>query len=401
MNAEPRERWLRFRVGVFVLVGLAAFLGSIYALGARARLFEARYTIHADFVEVGGLAEGATVRLAGVQIGRVSGVHLPGQPGGRVRVDLTIARRYADRIRQDSVARIETQGLLGDRIVEITVGSASAPPVPAGATLASRDPFEMSRVLDEGAQTVRHVAALAQSLQRATEAFGHSRVLEDIAAAAAAARRAADGFAGVMGRIERGEGWARVLLQEEPVALRRLDALIASARAVVDRVERGEGAAGVLTSAESGAAARRFLAALDRLTGLAERAAAGEGLLPALLLDPRYRETADHLRDTVANLKTLSDRLAAGQGALGTLLQDESGGDALRDTLADLRSAVAHLRIVGERLEAGEGSLGALLADPTLYDRLVAVLEGTERSRLLRWMLRRLSEPERTPGAPR
>ena len=45
----------------------------IYALGARARLFEPRYTIHAEFTEVGGLVEGATVRLAGVQIGRVSG----------------------------------------------------------------------------------------------------------------------------------------------------------------------------------------------------------------------------------------------------------------------------------------------------------------------------------------
>ena len=70
MNDERREIALKFRVGVFVLVALAAFLGLVYALGARARLFEAHYTIHADFTEVGGLVDGATVRLAGVQIGR-------------------------------------------------------------------------------------------------------------------------------------------------------------------------------------------------------------------------------------------------------------------------------------------------------------------------------------------
>src|SRR5206468_11528509 len=58
------------------LVALAAFLGMVYALGARARLFEAHYTIHAEFTEVAGLTEGATVRLAGVQIGRVTDVHL-------------------------------------------------------------------------------------------------------------------------------------------------------------------------------------------------------------------------------------------------------------------------------------------------------------------------------------
>ena len=94
----------------------------VYALGARARLFEPRYTIHAEFNEVGGLVEGATVRLAGVQIGRVTGVRLPAEPGGKVRVDLTIGRQFANRVRKDSVARLETQGLLGDKIVELSVG---------------------------------------------------------------------------------------------------------------------------------------------------------------------------------------------------------------------------------------------------------------------------------------
>src|SRR5262247_4131297 len=135
MTQEERDRWLRLRVGIFVMVALVGFVGVIYVLGARARLFEARYTIHAEFTEVGGLREGATVRLAGVQIGRVTDVHLPPQPGAKVRVDLTIGRQFADRIRRDSIARIETQGLLGDRIVEITVGTAGALPMKAGETL--------------------------------------------------------------------------------------------------------------------------------------------------------------------------------------------------------------------------------------------------------------------------
>src|SRR5262245_64962174 len=119
---EKREVAMKIRVGIFVLVALLTFLGAVYALGARARLFEARYTIHADFTEVGGLVEGATVRLAGVQIGRVSAVSLPPQPGGKVRVDLTIARRFSDRIRKNSVARIETPARPRDRLVGLTVG---------------------------------------------------------------------------------------------------------------------------------------------------------------------------------------------------------------------------------------------------------------------------------------
>src|SRR5206468_5025261 len=76
MNDERGEIAVKLRVGVFVLVALAAFLGMVYALGARARLFEAHYTIHAEFTEVAGRTEGATVRLAGVQMGRVTDVHL-------------------------------------------------------------------------------------------------------------------------------------------------------------------------------------------------------------------------------------------------------------------------------------------------------------------------------------
>src|SRR5262249_38636118 len=63
--SDRRENAEKLRVGVFVILAILTFLGLIYALGARARLFESRYTVHAEFTEVGGLLEGATVRLAG------------------------------------------------------------------------------------------------------------------------------------------------------------------------------------------------------------------------------------------------------------------------------------------------------------------------------------------------
>src|SRR3989442_1051970 len=135
MMDDRRGIGVRLRVGAFVLSAIAVFLVLTYMLGARARLFEAKYTLYADFTEVGGLVEGAAVRLAGVQIGRVAGVRLPAEPGGKVRVELRVASQYADRIRQDSVARIDTQGLLGDRLGGITMGAAHPPPRQPGAVL--------------------------------------------------------------------------------------------------------------------------------------------------------------------------------------------------------------------------------------------------------------------------
>jgi phospholipid/cholesterol/gamma-HCH transport system substrate-binding protein len=398
MNEERLERRQKLRVGVFVLIGLAAFLGMVYALGARARLFEPRFTIHAEFAEVGGLVEGATVRLAGVQIGRVTGVHLPPQPGGKVRIDMTIARRFGDRVRKDSVARIETQGLLGDKIVEITVGTAAAPPVRPSDIVASRDPFDLTRVVDESAQVVRNVGALAESLRDTTRALNQSRLVDEVSATVRSARKVTDQVGRIVGEVERGKGWAHALIYEEPVALRRVNELVATTQALLDRVQRGEGAAGVLTSEQSTAAARRFVAALDRLSRVVEQPSPDDGVLPALLFDPKYRPLLEDLKVTARNVREVSDRLAGGRGTLGGLVKDEPGDGGLQQASRDLQAAVANLKEITDKIKDGEGTVGALIADPTVYERLVSILDGAQRSFLLRGLLRGLGRDGREPA---
>ncbi|HEX6210716.1 MAG TPA: MlaD family protein [Methylomirabilota bacterium] len=395
MNGEGQERGRTLRVGIFVLIGLAAFLGMIYALGARARLFEPRFTVAAEFTEVGGLVEGATVRLAGVQIGRVSGVNLPSEPGGKVRVDLSIAKQFGDRVRRDSVARIETQGLLGDKIVEITVGTMKAPPVSPGDVLASTDPFDIGRVMNESAQVVKSVSALADSLRETAQMLNQSGLVEEATATVRAARKITDRVDRMVGEVERGKGWAHALIYEEPVALRRVNELVATTQAVLDRVQRGEGAAGVLTSEQSAASARRFLAAMERLSRVVEQPSAEDGVLPALLFDPKYRTVLEDLRVVAHNLRDVSDRLAGGRGTLGGLLKDEPTEGGIRQASQDFQAALANLREITERIKEGEGTVGALIADPTIYERLVTILDGAQRSILLRGLLRGLGRDGR------
>ncbi len=394
MIEERRDRAVKLRVGLFVLVALATFLGTIYALGARARLFEARYTLHANFTEVGGLTEGATVRLAGVQIGRVSGVYLPAEPGGKVRVDLNIARRYVNRIRKDSTVRIETQGLLGDKIVEISVGTVQAPVAQPGETIAGRDPTDFTQVLGEGAATMKNVAALADSVRELTERVNQSKLVDDVSAAVSSARRATDQLARLATDVEKGRGWAHALVYEEPVALKRLGELIASTERILDRTDRGEGALGVLVSPSSGEAARRFLAAMDRVARLTE-GRGDDGLLPALLFDPKYRALLDELQAVTRNLREVSDRVAGGRGTLGSLVKDEAEDGTLRSTMADLQVAVANLKEISEKINEGEGTLGALIADPTVYERLADILDGAQRSIILRSLIRNLGTDHR------
>ena len=378
--ADRRAYALQLRIGAFILVALGVFLAIVYLLGARARYFESKYDLVAEFTEVGGLIEGATVRLAGVQVGRVTSVVLPPQPGGKVRVTMTVARRFQDRIRRNSEARISTQGLLGDKIVEITIGSPGAPPLGPGEVLASQDPQELSRMFAEGAGTLKSINELVSTLRAAADRLDKGGAFDDIGAAAKSARRITD-------EVERGKGWLHVLVYEEPEALRRLNGLLASTQQLIARAEGGESAVGVLLSKDSGKSARALLAALDALGRAAEKPGPGDGLLPALLFDPEYRPVARDLQVLAKNFREVSEKLARGEGLLGGMLQG-SGDDSMGQAGADFRAAVANLRAVSEKLKSGEGTVGALIEDPTVYENLVAFLEGAQRSFLLRSLVR-------------
>jgi phospholipid/cholesterol/gamma-HCH transport system substrate-binding protein len=377
--SDERPYALQLRIGAFILGSLVVFFAIIYLLGARARYFESKYELTAEFTEVGGLIEGATVRLAGVQIGRVTGVVLSPQPGGKVRVTMTVARRFQNRIRQNSEARIATQGLLGDKIVDISAGSLDAPPLPPDAMLASRDSEEMSQMFAQGASTLKAVSELATTLRAAADRLDKGGAFDDIGAAVKSARRIAD-------EVEKGKGWLHAMVYEEPEALRRLSAVLGSTQQLINRAESGDNAVSVLLSKDSGKSARALLAALDALGRAAEKPGPGDGLLPALLFDPEYRPVARDLQLLARNFREVSEKLARGEGLLGGLLQDGDG--SMGQAGADFRAALANLRAVSEKIKSGEGTVGALIEDPTVYENLVTFLEGAQRSLLLRSLVR-------------
>jgi phospholipid/cholesterol/gamma-HCH transport system substrate-binding protein len=385
---DDRRYALQLRIGAFILASLFVFFAIVYLLGARARYFESKYELVAEFTEVGGLIEGATVRVAGVQIGRVTSVVLSPDPGGKVRVTMTVARRFHERIRQDSEARIATQGLLGDKIVDVTPGSPSSPALPPGGTLASQEPQEMSRMFAEGARTLRSVSELASTLRAAAERLDKGGTFDDVGAAVKSARRITD-------EIEKGRGWLHVLVYEEPEAIRRLNSVLSSTQQLIARAESGDNAVSVFLSKESGKSARALLAALDALGRAAETPGPQDGLLPALLFDPEYRPVARDLEILARNFREISEKLARGEGLLGGMLQDGSDHSTGQPG-ADFRAAMANLRAVSEKIRAGEGTVGALIEDPTVYENLVAFLEGAQRSLLLRSLVRSTIQSGRT-----
>ena len=159
------ERQMQLRIGVLVLAAILLFVGFVLSIGRRSALFEERYSLWASFTSTEGLAVGAPVRMGGVPVGNVTRIAFGRDPKDRgIVVTMAVERRVQDRIREDSVASIGTIGLVGDKVLDITVGSHDRPPLPPGARLASLDPTDFSGLLRKGDQILEHVTRISASL---------------------------------------------------------------------------------------------------------------------------------------------------------------------------------------------------------------------------------------------
>src|SRR5215470_7066735 len=115
---------------------------------------------------------------------------------------------------------------------------------------------------------------------------------------------------------------------------------------------------------------------MDKLSRIVAEPSPDDGVLPALLFDPQYRALLDDTRVTAHNLREISDRLVGGRGTLGALVKDEPADASIRQTSRDLQATMANLREITDKINSGEGTVGALIADPTVYERLVTILDG-------------------------
>ena len=121
-----------FKVGAFTLAGLSVVGLVVFMIGEERKLFESQLVYGAKFEEVQGLRSGSPVRMGGVDIGTVTEVGY-GEVADdkRIRVKMDVVKDESRRIRQDSVATIEGKGLLGDKMIVITVGNQRLPQIPA------------------------------------------------------------------------------------------------------------------------------------------------------------------------------------------------------------------------------------------------------------------------------
>jgi phospholipid/cholesterol/gamma-HCH transport system substrate-binding protein len=116
-------------VGGFVLLGLVLFGGGLFLIGDRRLLFAPQFELNSTFGRVTGLAVGARVRLAGLEAGEVLEIQIPPSPSQRFRVRMRLRDDLRPLVRQDSVPAIQTDGIVGNTFVQISLGTEDSPVV--------------------------------------------------------------------------------------------------------------------------------------------------------------------------------------------------------------------------------------------------------------------------------
>src|SRR5712691_9678709 len=305
MAATTKGKEKTIRVGALVTSAAIVLMVFLFFIGSEQKIFSRKNEYKVRLDTVAGLAEGNPVKISGVTVGVVKDIYLPGDPKQKdVDITLMVARKYADRIRSDSRARMKKLGLLsGDSYIDISPGSPRFDPLEPGSLIPAARQTNVDQLISSGEDLVDNLVQISYSMKN------------------------------ILARVDRGEGLIGELTTSTDTKQKVTATLLTTlnkTNALLSHVESGKGLVGRLVYDDQYA---------DQLTGSLASAAesmrvvagniqrsfdSGQGALPALLSDAegkkRVYELVDNLRVTSANLAAITTSMQSGQGLVPRLM---------------------------------------------------------------------------------
>lgn len=142
---KTKNNAYKVKLGIFVSLGLLFLFIIIFFIGNNQNLFSSKFRVHTNFSNVSGLQVGGQVRFSGISIGTIEDIVIINDT--TVRVSSIINNDVKKFIKFDSKASIASEGVIGDRILTISQGSAKAQVIKDGATIKSFEPVEFGDIL--------------------------------------------------------------------------------------------------------------------------------------------------------------------------------------------------------------------------------------------------------------
>jgi phospholipid/cholesterol/gamma-HCH transport system substrate-binding protein len=335
MAQRKQLTWTELRVGLFVLAG-AVLLAIVIFYVTGTTGFGPKYRLRTFLPEVDGLTVGAPVRVDGVEVGNVEQISIAVPKAGElaskdrnIEVDLRVQGKFSTYIRSDSAAVLITEGLLGNRFVDIDRGY-------------------VGQVLTDGQEIPgREEKALKQVVERSADLMDS---LSSITKQASA----------VITDVRNGRGSLGKFMVDQTAynhlndSLEHLDHMIAD-------VQAGKGTLGKLVTNDE--MYNRVNSVAGRVDDVLEAVQDQRGTLGKLVYDTGFHESAKRLID---NSNALLTDVRGGKGTLGKLATDDSLFVQYRQAGENLSSATA-------KLNSNEATIGKFFDDPKFYDNFTAL----------------------------
>lgn len=152
------------RLGIFIFLGSTLLVIGIFLLGNKDQLFTSTFEVKTYFNNIEGLRNGASVRFGGIDVGAVKSIVIKNNASGRVEIKMRVKTNVQQFIRKDSKASIETEGLVGNKVVHITMGSEGVEPIIDGGTIQSKEPLSFADIIDETTGIMSYTKEMTKNL---------------------------------------------------------------------------------------------------------------------------------------------------------------------------------------------------------------------------------------------
>ncbi len=200
-------------VGIFITAAIALFGAGLFLIGNQHKAFSDRSTFYTEFANVEGIAKGAKVRVGGLDAGQLTDIQIPSTPSHDFRLKMQVDDRLRGLIRDDSLVTIETQGIVGDEFILIHTGSDRAPEAQKGATLHSKEPFQIAKLLEQATGIMQQVSGTVTQVNGTLVDVQHR-----LDGSLDAVTRTVNNANGLVADVRGGKGAAGVLLADPQTA---------------------------------------------------------------------------------------------------------------------------------------------------------------------------------------
>jgi phospholipid/cholesterol/gamma-HCH transport system substrate-binding protein len=321
------------KVGLFFILGLILF-GVMLELGGQWNPFERSIPYKTFLPSVTGLKVGDSVRLAGVDVGKINRIDVL---DGKVRIDFDVKK--GTEIRKGTVASLRMTNLLGGQFLGLSFGLPSAPLLPPGSTIEGKDAATVDTIMSNLGDVTADAKTLITDLNK-NQAEVMGKISSMLDENRSNIRSTMSNLSNITTKMDRGDGSLAMLLNDKTLYA-NTNEVTANLKDITAKIQKGEGTIGKLVNDDT--------------------------------FYVEAKSAMATINDSMKDVKEIAGKINSGEGTMGKLVNDKT-------LYTELSGASKNIKEITEKINNGQGTMGKLVNEDKLYRDATATLKKTEQA---------------------